>query len=69
MDLKKSTETTNTQKQLNELREYFNKLQNETKEIIKKEIYEIKKTAQDMNRSLAEMWKVSKKRIKEESWK
>jgi peptidoglycan hydrolase CwlO-like protein len=35
-----------TQKQLNELRENFNKLQNEMKDIIlKKEIYEIKKTA------------------------
>jgi hypothetical protein len=33
-----------TQKQLNELREDFNKLQSETKETIINEIYEIKKT-------------------------
>jgi uncharacterized coiled-coil protein SlyX len=35
-----------TQKQLNELREDFNKLQSETMETIKKVICEIKKTAQ-----------------------
>jgi hypothetical protein len=34
-----------TQKQLNEGREDFNKLQSEIKETIKKEIYEIKKAA------------------------
>jgi uncharacterized coiled-coil protein SlyX len=33
------------QKQLNELRENFNKLQNETKETIQKEIYEITRKA------------------------
>jgi protein subunit release factor A len=37
-----------TQKQLNELRENFDKYQSETKETIKKEIYETKKTTQDM---------------------
>jgi hypothetical protein len=47
--LKKYQDTTNknlekTQKQLNELREKFTKLQSETKETIKKEIYEVKKT-------------------------
>jgi hypothetical protein len=31
-----------TQKQINELREDFNKHQSETKDIIKKEIYELK---------------------------
>jgi hypothetical protein len=37
------------QKQLNEFREDFHKLQNaETKKSIKKEAYEIKKTTQDM---------------------
>jgi hypothetical protein len=49
--LKKYQDTTNkklekTQKQLNELGEDFNK--SETKEIINKEIYEIKKTTQEM---------------------
>jgi ferritin-like metal-binding protein YciE len=37
-----------TQKQLNELREDFNRLPNETKENIKKEIYKIKMIAQDI---------------------
>jgi hypothetical protein len=37
-----------TQKQLNELREDFNKFQSETKETIKKEIYERKKITQVM---------------------
>jgi conjugal transfer/entry exclusion protein len=36
-----------TQKQLNELRKDFNKFQSETKKTIQ-EIYEIKKTTQDM---------------------
>jgi hypothetical protein len=57
-----------TQKQLNELREDFIKLQSETKETIKKEIYEIKKTEQDI-RILKKIWKTSEKRIKEKSWK
>jgi hypothetical protein len=58
-----------TQNQLGELREDFNKLKNETKEIIKKEIYEIKKTAHDMKMSLAKMWKVSQNRMKQKSLK
>jgi hypothetical protein len=37
-----------TQKQLNELREDFNKLQSGIKETIKKKIYEIKKTTQNV---------------------
>jgi t-SNARE complex subunit (syntaxin) len=38
-----------TEKQLNEFREDFNKLQNETKETIKKkEVHKIKKTTQNM---------------------
>jgi hypothetical protein len=53
-----------TQKQLNELREDINKLQSETEAMIKKEIYEIKKTAQDMKGSLTKIWKTSEKRIK-----
>jgi hypothetical protein len=57
-----------TQKQLNELREDFIKLQSETKETIKKEIYEIEKTEQDM-RILKKIWKTSEKRIKQKSWK
>jgi chromosome segregation ATPase len=44
-----TNELEKTQKQLNYLKEDFNKLQNETKKIIKKrEINEIKKTAKDM---------------------
>jgi arginine decarboxylase-like protein len=39
-----------TQKQLSEFREDFNKLQSDTKETIKKVIYEIKKTTQDMKK-------------------
>jgi uncharacterized membrane-anchored protein YhcB (DUF1043 family) len=52
--LKKFQDTTNkklekTQKQLNELKDDFNKHQSETKEIIKKkQIYEMKKTTQDI---------------------
>jgi hypothetical protein len=49
------------QKQVHELREDFNKLQSEAKEIIKrKEIYEIKKTAQDMKRNIIKTGKISK---------
>jgi uncharacterized protein involved in exopolysaccharide biosynthesis len=36
-----------TQKQLNELGQDFEKLQSEIKDIIKREIYEIKKTTQE----------------------
>jgi predicted nucleic acid-binding Zn-ribbon protein len=52
--LKKYQDTTNkkpekTQKQLNEFRKDFHKLQSETKETIKKkDIHEIKKTTRDM---------------------
>jgi hypothetical protein len=46
--LKKFQDTTNKepkkQKQINDLREDFNKHQSETKNTIKKEIYEIKRT-------------------------
>jgi hypothetical protein len=38
----------NTQKHLNELREDFNKHQSKTKDTIKEEVYEIKKTTQDI---------------------
>jgi hypothetical protein len=41
----KHTKHEKARKQLNEFREYFNKPQNETKEIIKKEMCEIKKKA------------------------
>jgi predicted nuclease with TOPRIM domain len=58
-DLKQYQDTTNkklknTQKQLSELREDFNKHQSETKETIKnkKEICEIKKTTQNMKEEL-----------------
>jgi TRAP-type C4-dicarboxylate transport system substrate-binding protein len=43
---------TQKQKQLNELRVDFNKHQSETKEIIKKKIYEIKKTTQEIKEEL-----------------
>jgi uncharacterized coiled-coil DUF342 family protein len=54
------------QKQLNELRENFNKLQDEMKEIIKRDIYKLKKTTQDMKVEFKKD-KVSEKRIKQKS--
>jgi succinylglutamate desuccinylase len=41
-----------TQKQLNELREDFNKHPSETKDTIKRQIYEIKKTTQNIKEEL-----------------
>jgi hypothetical protein len=40
----------------------FNKLQYETKEIIKKEIYELKKTAQDTNKDYKKRYGKSQKK-------
>jgi DNA repair exonuclease SbcCD ATPase subunit len=48
----KKKELWKTQKQLNELRESFNKHQSETKDTIKREIYEIKKTTQNIKKEL-----------------
>jgi F0F1-type ATP synthase membrane subunit b/b' len=55
--LKKFQDTKNkeheiTQKQIKELREDFNKHQSETKEIIKREIYELKMTTQNIKEKL-----------------
>jgi F0F1-type ATP synthase membrane subunit b/b' len=55
--LKKFHDTKNkkhekTQKQINELREDFNKHQSETKDTIKKEIYELKKTIKNIKEEL-----------------
>jgi uncharacterized membrane-anchored protein YhcB (DUF1043 family) len=47
-NLEKDITIKNMRKQLNELREDFNKHQSETKDIIKREIYEIKKTTQNI---------------------
>jgi F0F1-type ATP synthase membrane subunit b/b' len=58
-----------TQKQLIELRNGFNKLQNEAKEIIKKGIYEINKAAQNMkveyNKDIEVLRKTNQTEIKE----
>jgi chromosome segregation ATPase len=73
--LKKFLDTTNkelekTQKQLKELREDFSKYQSETKNTIKREIYEIKKTTQNIQKELnKDMGNPQKKRIKQKSWK
>jgi hypothetical protein len=48
----KTSQIKNMRKQLNELREDFNKHQSETKDIIKREIYEIKKTTQNIKEEL-----------------
>jgi hypothetical protein len=37
--------------------------------LFKKEICEVKKTAQDVKESLTKLWKVSEKRIKQKYWK
>jgi hypothetical protein len=67
--LKKFQDTTNKepkkQKQINDLREDFNKHQSETKNTIKKEIYEIKRT-----QNIKEEWNkdtenLRKKKIKQ----
>jgi hypothetical protein len=41
-----------TQKQLNELREDFNKHQSETKDTMKREIYDLKMTTQNIKEEL-----------------
>jgi molecular chaperone DnaK (HSP70) len=43
-----------TQKQINELREAFNKHQSETKDTIKREIYELKVTTENIKEELNE---------------
>jgi chromosome segregation ATPase len=56
-----------TQKQLSELREDFKKHQSETNETIKNEIYEVKKTTEDMkedlNRDIENLRKKNQKEI------
>jgi signal transduction histidine kinase len=65
--LKKFQDTENKenekiQKQINELREDFSKHQSETKNIIEKEIYELKKTTENIKEELKENMKTSEKK-------
>jgi predicted RNase H-like nuclease (RuvC/YqgF family) len=73
-ELKQYQDTTSkkhekTQKQLNELREDFGKLQSETKDTIKKEICEIKKTTQDMKEEFNKDKEYLRKKNQKKSWK
>jgi ElaB/YqjD/DUF883 family membrane-anchored ribosome-binding protein len=58
-----------TQKQIKDLTEDFNKIQSETKDTIKREIYELKMIIKNIKEKLTKMWKTSEKRIKQKSWK
>jgi hypothetical protein len=74
MHSKKFQDTTNkelenTQKQLNELREDFDKHQCETKDTVKREIYKLKMTTQNIKEELNKDRKTSEKRIRQKSWK
>jgi F0F1-type ATP synthase membrane subunit b/b' len=72
--IKKFQDTTNkelekTQKQLNELREDFNKHQSETKDTIKRELWN-KDDNTKYKRGVEQRYeKPQKKRIKQKSWK
>jgi polyhydroxyalkanoate synthesis regulator phasin len=48
----KNKEHEKSQKQINELREGCNKHQGDTMDIIKREVYELKKTTQDIKEEL-----------------
>jgi hypothetical protein len=62
----KNKEHEKTQKQIKELREDFNKHQSETKDIIKRQIHELKKTTQIINKELNKDFENHrKKRIKQ----
>jgi ferritin-like metal-binding protein YciE len=56
-------------KRTNKLREDFNKHQSETKQTIKKEICEIKKTTQAIKEEFSRYGRPEKKRVKQKSWK
>jgi hypothetical protein len=52
----------------NELREDFSKPKSETKDTIKKEVYESNIATQNIKKELNKVWKPSEKRIKQKSW-
>jgi hypothetical protein len=56
-------------KEIKEHREDFNKHQSETKDIIKREIYELKIITQNIRRVEQAYGKISEKRIQQKSWK
>jgi hypothetical protein len=58
-----------TQKQIKELKEDFNKYQSETKDTIKGEIHELKRTTQIIKQELKKVMKTSEERTKQKSWK
>jgi inorganic triphosphatase YgiF len=58
----KNKEQEKTQKQINELREDFNKHQSETKVTIKREIYELKITTQNIKEELKNLDNLRKKK-------
>jgi ElaB/YqjD/DUF883 family membrane-anchored ribosome-binding protein len=64
----KNKEHEKTQKQIKDLTEDFNKIPNETKDTIKREIYESKMIIKNIKEKLIKMWKTSEKRIKHKSW-
>jgi hypothetical protein len=53
------------QKQVNELRENYNRHQSETKNSIKREIDELKKTTQNIKEELNKIWKNQTKNERE----
>jgi archaellum component FlaC len=66
----KNKEHEKTQKQINELREDFNKQQSETKDTIKREIHELKMATQNIKEELKKKYgKPQKKIIEQKSWK
>jgi hypothetical protein len=71
--LKKFQDTKNehekTQKQIKDLRGDFNKHQSETKDTIKRDIHELKRTRQIINEEQNKDMETSEKRIKQKSWK
>jgi hypothetical protein len=70
--LKKFQDTKNNEHEKiwkkNELREDFSKPKSETKDTIKKEVYESNIATQNIKKELNKVWKPSEKRIKQKSW-
>jgi polyhydroxyalkanoate synthesis regulator phasin len=55
----KNKEHDKTQKQIKDLTEDFNKNQSETKDTVKRQIYELKMTIQNIKEKLTKIWKTS----------